>query len=49
MLPPTQSIWKSATSFTAIRRRLTGKTFPLVFTRGGKEIEVQGRTMVIGE
>ena len=25
---------------------LTGKTFPLVFTRGGKEIEVQGRTMV---
>jgi len=26
---------------------LTGKTFPLVFARGGKEIRVQGRTMVI--
>ena len=26
---------------------LTGKTFPLVFARGGKEIEVLGRTMVM--
>jgi len=25
---------------------LTGRTFPMVFTRGGKEIAVQGRTMV---
>jgi len=25
---------------------LTGKTFPMVFTRGGKEIAVEGRTMV---
>jgi len=26
---------------------LTGKAFPLVFTRGSKEIEVRGRTMVV--